>query len=320
MTLKTIVKWILVLIVGLLAVQASAEEPPLLKTQNDKLNYATGVDIAKDLKERGIEVDVDLMTKGLNDMLSGQKLSVTKEDLRAVMTAFHVELTLMEAPAKRVSPNVSYGIGVEVGRSLKWYGFTFNADLVARGLKDILSGQKLAMTEADIRVAMSPFQAKWRTTRMTALRLTPEDRKKEQVFRSENLKKEGVVTLKSGLQYKILKAGEGRKPTDTDTVEVRYRGTFIDGIEFGSSPRDGQPVTLKIAKAIPGWREALKLMPVGSKWQIYIPPRLIYREGGWDYLTRANETLIFELELVAVTMIPAAGKDPAPAGPPAAPK
>ena len=98
MTLKTIVKWILFLIVGLLAVQASAEEPPLLKTQNDKLNYATGVDIAKDLKERGIEVDVDLMTKGLNDMLSGQKLSVTKEDLRAVMTAFHVELTLMEAP------------------------------------------------------------------------------------------------------------------------------------------------------------------------------------------------------------------------------
>lgn len=293
-------KWILVLVVGLLTAQVSAEEPPILKTQNEKLSYGVGVDIAKNLKRQGIEVDVDLLIKGLKDTLSGEKLSMTEEDLRAAMTAFHVELAWREAHAKRVPANVSYGIGVDAARNLKWYDFKVDVDFVTKGLKDMLSGEKLAMTEEDLRAARTPFQAKLRKTRMSAMRLTPDESMKERVFRSENMKKGGVVTLPSGLQYRILKAGEGKTPTDADTVEVHYRGTFIDGAEFGSSPHDGQPVTLKVTRAIPGWKEALKLMPVGSKWQIFIPPRLTYRTGGWGYVTGANATLIFELELLTI--------------------
>ena len=299
-TLKSMLKWIMVLVVGLLAAQVSAEEPLDLKTQNDKLSYAVGVDIAKDLKQQGVEVDVDLLTKGLKDTLSGEKLSMTEENLRATMTAFHVELGWRDAQAGKVPANVSYGIGVDAARSLKWYDFKVDVDFVKKGLKDVLSGEKLAMTEEDLRAAMTPFQAKWRKTRMTAMRLTPDEAMKERVFRSENTKKGGVITLPSGLQYRILKAGEGKKPTDADTVEVHYRATFIDGTEFSSSPRDGQPVTLKVTRAIPGWKEALKLMPAGSKWQIFIPPRLAYKDGGWGYVTGANATLIFELELLAI--------------------
>lgn len=175
-TLKLTLKWIMVLVVGLLTAQVSAEEPPLLKTENDKLSYATGVDIAKkNVKQQGISADVDLMTKGLKDALSGAKFAVTEADLRVAMTAFRVELGWTEAHGKTPPANVSYGLGVEAARSLQWYGFTFDADLVARGLKDMLSGKKLAMTEEDLLAAMAPFQGKMRQTRMTAVRLTPED-------------------------------------------------------------------------------------------------------------------------------------------------
>jgi len=293
-------KWIMVLVVGLLAAQVSAEEPTLLKTQNEKLSYAVGVDLAKNLKQQGVEVDVDLVTKGLKDTFLGEKLAMTEETLRATMTAFHVELGWREAQAGKVPANVSYGIGVDAAKNLKWYDFKVDLDFLTKGLKDMLSGERLAMTDEDLRAAMTPFLAKWRKTRMTAMRLTPDEAVKERVFRSENMKKGGLVTLPSGLQYRVLKAGEGRKPTDTDTVEVRYRGMFIDGTEFGRSPRDGQPVTLKVTKAIPGWKEALGLMPAGSRWEIFIPPRLAYKDGGWGYVIGANATLIFDLELLAI--------------------
>ena len=134
---------------------------------------------------------------------------------------------------------------------------------------------------------------------MTAMRLTPDEAMKERIFRSENMKKGGLVTLPSGLQYKVLKAGDGRRPTDADTVEVMYRGTLIDGTQFDAS-REGTPSVLRLSAVISGWKEALKLMPAGSKWQIFIPPRLAYKDGGWGYVTGANATLIFELELLAI--------------------
>jgi FKBP-type peptidyl-prolyl cis-trans isomerase FklB len=128
-----------------------------------------------------------------------------------------------------------------------------------------------------------------------------EDNKKAgESFLAENKKKEGVVTLPSGLQYKVLKAGDGKKPTDTDTVECNYRGTHIDGTEFDSSYRTGQPATFKVAGVIPGWREALKLMPVGSKWQIFVPSQLAYGTRGKPGSVGPNAALIFEVELLAI--------------------
>jgi FKBP-type peptidyl-prolyl cis-trans isomerase len=126
-----------------------------------------------------------------------------------------------------------------------------------------------------------------------------ENRRAGEAFLAENKTKEGVVTLPNGLQYKILKVGEGRKPTEADTVEYHYMGILINGTEFDSSHRRGKPATFKVTGVIPGLREALKLMPVGSKWQLFVPPELAYGAQGSGRIP-ANSTLIFEVELLAV--------------------
>jgi FKBP-type peptidyl-prolyl cis-trans isomerase FklB len=119
-------------------------------------------------------------------------------------------------------------------------------------------------------------------------------------FLAENKTKEGVVALPNGLQYRVLKAGDGPKPTDTDTVECRYRGTRLDGTEFDSSSRHGGLATFKVAEVIPGWKEALRLMPVGSKWQLFIPPQLAYGTRGKAPDIEPNAALVFELELTGI--------------------
>jgi FKBP-type peptidyl-prolyl cis-trans isomerase len=127
-----------------------------------------------------------------------------------------------------------------------------------------------------------------------------ENGKKGEVFLAGNKTREGVVTLPSGLQYKIFKTGEGRKPTETDTVEVHYRGTLIDGTELESSYQTGHPATFAGAAVIRGWKEALSLMSAGSKWQLFIPPQLAYGARGSGRSIPPNATLIFELELLAI--------------------
>jgi FKBP-type peptidyl-prolyl cis-trans isomerase FklB len=130
--------------------------------------------------------------------------------------------------------------------------------------------------------------------------IAEKNRKDGEAFLAENKAKEGVVTLESGLQYKILKAGVGDKPTRSDIVVVEYRGNFIDGTEFSNSRTRGQPGIFPVGKAIKGWQQALQLMPVGSKWQLFVPPHLAYGERGAGGLIRPNATLIFETELVGI--------------------
>jgi FKBP-type peptidyl-prolyl cis-trans isomerase len=127
-----------------------------------------------------------------------------------------------------------------------------------------------------------------------------ENKKTGEAFLAENKKKDGVVALPSGLQYKILKAGKGKKPTDGDKVECHYRGTLIDGTEFDSSYRRGEPATFPVNGVIAGWTEALKLMPVGSKWQLFVPSQLAYKEHGAGADIGPNATLIFEVELLGI--------------------
>jgi FKBP-type peptidyl-prolyl cis-trans isomerase len=136
---------------------------------------------------------------------------------------------------------------------------------------------------------------------LLAIKATAEQNKKTgETFLAENKTKEGVKILPSGLQYKILKQGSGVQPQDADTVEVNYRGTLIDGTEFDSSYKRGQPVSFPVDGIIPGWKEALKLMPVGSKWQLFIPSSLAYGEKGAGGEIGPNATLIFEVELLAI--------------------
>ena len=207
-----------------------------------------------------------------------------------------------ESPVlKTQKDKVSYGIGVDMASNFKQQGVEFNADILIQGFKDQSSGKQLLMTEDDIRTVLNAYQNEIMQKRTQAMKVAAEENRKiGDAFLAENKNKEGVVTLPSGLQYKILKVGEGRKPTDADMVECHYRGVLVNGTEFDSTYRTGKPVAFKVTGVIPGWSEALKLMPVGSKWQLFIPPQLAYGERAAGRDIGPNATLIFELELIAI--------------------
>ena len=196
---------------------------------------------------------------------------------------------------------VNYGIGVEVVRNFKNQGIEVDLDMVIKGMKDGLSG-KILVSEKELRKTMTAFQTELRQKQATTRKFAAQDnRKKGDAFLAENKTKEGVVTLPSGLQYKILRAADGKKATDADTVECNYRGTLIDGTEFDSSYESGKPATFRVSEGvILGWKEALKLIPVGSKWQFFIPPQLAYGDRGAGRQIGPGETLIFEVELLAI--------------------
>lgn len=195
---------------------------------------------------------------------------------------------------------VSYGIGVQVAKTLKSQGIDVNTDLVIKGLRDALSGQKLLMSEEDLNTTMGALQQEVAKKQMQErAKLADDNKKAGESFLADNSKKEGIVALPSGLQYKIVKAADGKKPTDTDTVICNYRGTLIDGTEFDKS-QSGQPATFQVGQVIPGFKEGLKLMPVGSTWQFFIPSNLAYGDRGAGNVIGPNTTLIFEVELLSI--------------------
>jgi FKBP-type peptidyl-prolyl cis-trans isomerase len=228
-------KWMTVLAFGLLAALVGAQEAQVLKTQKDKVSYSFGVEVVRNFKRQGIEVDADLLLKGIRDALSGGNLLMTDDEIRKTIVTFQAEI-------------------------------------------------KQKRTKA----------------RATLAKDAEENKKEGDAFLAENRTREGIVTLPSGLQYKILKMGDGKRPTEADTIEVNYRGTLINGTEFDSSYRAGQPATFTVKGVIPGWREALKLMPVGSKWQLFVPSHLAYGPRGIPPNIGPNATLIFEVELLAI--------------------
>ena len=219
-----------------------------------------------------------------------------------------VGLGLLAIPAGAQDPTapttpkdkVSYGIGVQVAKTLKVQGIDVNPDLLIKGLRDTLSGQKLLMSDDELKTTMAALQQEVSQKQMQERAKQADDNKKAgDSFLADNGKKEGVVTLPSGLQYKIVKAAEGKKPTDTDTVSCNYRGTLIDGTEFDKS-QAGQPASFQVGMVIPGFKEGLKLMPVGSTWQFFIPSNLAYGDRGAGNSIGPNTTLIFEVELLSI--------------------
>ena len=195
----------------------------------------------------------------------------------------------------------SYAIGIDMARSIERMGLDLNPDALLQGARDAFSGGKLLLSDEEFRQIMEALRADLQQKHAQALlKAAAENRQAGEAFLAANKSKEGVVTLPDGLQYKILKAGTGKKPTATDTVEFNYRGTLIDGREFDSSYRRGQPTTLKVGGLTPGWAEALQLMPVGSKWQLFIPANLAYGSRGMGNVIGPNSVLIFEVELLAI--------------------
>ncbi len=225
-------RWIAILGILFLAFQVSAEENLVLKNQKDKVSYIIGMEIGKNFKKQSVDVDPDILTRGIKDSISGGKSLLTEQEIQETMAAFQKEMTARQE---------------ELTKKL---------------------GEK--------------------------------NKKEGGVFLAENKKKGEVKTLPSGLQYKVIKAGTGKKPRLTDTVTTHYRGTLIDGTEFDSSYRRGQPVSFPVSGVIPGWTEALQLMEEGAKWQLFIPPNLAYGERGMGGVIGPNATLIFEIELISI--------------------
>ena len=224
---------ITILTLGLLAAAADATETPVLKTEEDKSSYAIGVDLARNLKRQGVEMELDLVIRGLQDGFSGEKLLVPEKEFRQLLIKVQTEM---------------------------------------RRKQSLYRGR----TVAEINL------------------------KRGELFLDGNKTKPGVVELPSGMQYQVLKSGDGKKPTDTDTVECYYRGTLMDGAEFICT-NPGQPATVKVKEAdCPGWKEALQLMPVGSKWKCFLPAKLAYGNRGVGRDIGPNETIILELELVTI--------------------
>jgi FKBP-type peptidyl-prolyl cis-trans isomerase FklB len=202
---------------------------------------------------------------------------------------------------KNQKDKVSYIIGTEIGKNFKKQSIDIDPDVLTRGIKDAISGGKPLLTEQEVQETMATFQKEMMAKQEDLTKKLGEKNKKEgEVFLSENKKKEGVKTLPSGLQYKVIKAGTGKKPKINDTVTTHYRGTLIDGTEFDSSYRRGQPVSFPVSGVIPGWTEALQLMEEGAKWQLFIPPNLAYGERGTGRDIGPNATLIFEIELISI--------------------
>lgn len=209
---------------------------------------------------------------------------------------------------------VSYSVGVSIGNSWKQQDYVeFDPEQVLKGIKDALSGAKLLMSEQEMRDVLAAYRTEHRVRQEEKRKQLGEKNKVDaSKFLAENKNKSGVVTLPSGLQYKVLTAGNGPMPSGNDTVTVNYRGTLIDGTEFDSSYKRGQPATFPVTGVIKGWTEALQLMKVGSKWQLFIPPDLAYGERGSGAQIGPNALLIFEVELVSTTVPPPVPPAPQP--------
>jgi FKBP-type peptidyl-prolyl cis-trans isomerase FklB len=199
----------------------------------------------------------------------------------------------------------SYALGMNIGsgykQGLEKQSVEFDASLIAQGVKDALSGAKTRLTDDEAKAVLTEVQNEINKERQEKMKEAAAKNKTEgEAFLAANKSKEGVVTLPGGLQYKILTAGIGPKPTASDQVVCNYRGTLINGTEFDSSYKSGKPATFAVGQVIKGWTEALQLMPVGSKWQLFVPSDLAYGERGAGAQIGANSTLIFEVELISI--------------------
>jgi len=222
--------------------------------------------------------------------------------LMFVMLLLPAFAAAQEAPAlKTEKDKLSYAMGMDLGNQLKSRSVEIDPAIFGRGLADALAGSKTLLTAEEAKAIITELQKGMLVKQAAEAKAVGAKNKSEgDAFLAANKAKEGVVTLASGLQYKILTAGTGKMPTADNTVVCQYRGTLIDGKEFDSSYTRNQPASFQVKGVIKGWTEVLQLMPVGSKWQVFIPPNLAYAERGSGAMIGPNATLIFEIELVAI--------------------
>jgi len=225
-----------------------------------------------------------------------------------VAAALTTGLFAAEMELKTETDKISYAIGVDIGRNITNRQVEINPDALAAGLKTVVSAAKPLLTEEELKEAMNALQNTMKAKMADRMKAQQAEQKESgdknkkagEAFLAENKKKEGVKTTASGLQYQIMTEGKGPKPGSNDTVRVHYRGTLIDGKEFDSSYKRGEPSEFPVTGVIKGWTEALLMMPVGSKWQLVIPSDLAYGERGAGRDIGPNSVLKFDVELVGI--------------------
>ena len=220
----------------------------------------------------------------------------------ALGLAMSTAIAATDAPSLQTDlDKLSYSIGSDLGKNFKRQGIEVNPAVMAKGIQDGMAGGTLLLTDEQMKDVLNKFQKDLMAKRTAEFNKKSEENKsKGEAFLSQNKSKPGVVTLPDGLQYKIVKAGTGAKPAKEDTVTVEYTGRLISGEVFDSTDKAGKPATFKLSQVIPGWTEALQLMPAGSSWEIYVPANLAYGQRSVGGPIGPNETLIFNIHLISV--------------------
>lgn len=213
-----------------------------------------------------------------------------------------VALAADDQPAlKSDLDKASYAIGSNIGKRFKTQGLELNNAAFTLGFKEAITGAQPTLSEEDAKLALAAFEKLMTEKQETEMKeQVTKNQKEGEAFLADNAKKEGVKTTASGLQYKVVKAGDGKKPKANETVKVHYRGTLLNGKEFDSSYERNEPITFPLDQVIPGWTEGVQLMPVGSKYMFYIPGKLAYGERGAPPTIGPNSTLVFEVELLGI--------------------
>lgn len=276
-----------------------------VKTNKEKASYAVGIFIGQNIINDGFnDLSHEIIVKGLKDDLKGEATvipSVAKTDFRLYTvqkgTATDNKLNTSTTSKAQMNTNkekASYALGILYAQNLLKDGITdLDYDLILKGLKDEVAGKSTvipSVAETDLNVYFSELRAKAAEVNLI----------KGQEFLAANKSKDGIVELASGLQYEILVEGDGPKPSFTDQVTTHYHGTLINGTVFDSSVDRGEPASFPVNGVIQGWVEALQLMPVGSKWRLYVPSELAYGDRGTGGSIGPHETLIFEVELISI--------------------
>jgi FKBP-type peptidyl-prolyl cis-trans isomerase FklB len=246
---------------------------------------------------RGIEQRVGLRKQTKKERYMRQIVML----MVALMVISSAAPSQKKAELKTQRQKASYGIGMDIGKNFKEQFPDVDVDAMVRGFRDALAGAKPAVAQKELDSVMTIFQQEMVQRRSERIAAEgSKNLKAGEACLAENKSKAGVVTLPSGLQYKIITMGTGPKPTPKDTVRCNYRGTLVNGKEFDSSYKRGQPAEFILGQVIPGWIEALQMMPVGSKWELWIPPNLGYGERSMGADIGPNSTLIFEVELLGI--------------------
>lgn len=218
--------------------------------------------------------------------------------MTALVLAVHVPVHAQDSePLTTNAQKFSYGVGLQIGQQLKRQGLDgVDPKAIALAIEDVLKGRELRVSMDEMRVAATAYQNELNAEKLAA---SEKNKAAGEKFLKENSSKEGVVVLDSGLQYRVVESGAGDKPTETDTVVVHYRGRLLDGTEFDSSFGRGEPTELSVGQVIPGWQEALQLMPVGAIWEVWIPASLAYGSDGAGSIG-PNQTLHFDIQLIEI--------------------